>query len=195
MEPFTCLTATAVAMSQENIDTDQIIPARFLTTTQKEGLGQHLFEYWRYDPAHAPRPEFVLNQPSAQGARILVAGDNFGCGSSREHAPWALADFGFRAVVSSSFADIFRNNSLKNGLLPVVVPPEVLRSLLSLLAEQPSLQLTINLESETLSAAGICSGFPIDPFSKICLLSGVDQLGYLLEQLPDIEAYEAAQAK
>ena len=191
MNPFTTLTSHMVAIPVENIDTDQIIPARFLKTTSKVGLGQNLFADWRYDPDGAPKPDFELNQPAAQGAHILLAGDNFGCGSSREHAPWALADFGFRAVVSTSFADIFRNNALKNGLLPVIVDAETHHQLFSLVEEEPDTQITIDLGSQTLRLPdGRGVSFPIDEFSKTCLLEGIDQLGYLLKHKTGVVAYE-----
>jgi 3-isopropylmalate/(R)-2-methylmalate dehydratase small subunit len=160
----------------ENIDTDQIIPARFLKTTEKNGLGASAFYDWRYDDDGRPKPDFVLNRPEAQGASVLVAGHNFGCGSSREHAPWALLGVGFRAVVSSGFAEIFRNNAMKNGLLPVQVEPAVLRQLM----QEPG-EVTIDLATQTITTTnGISATFPIDPFAKHCLLNGVDQLGFLL---------------
>jgi 3-isopropylmalate/(R)-2-methylmalate dehydratase small subunit len=191
MEPFETLTSHIVAMTAENIDTDQIIPARFLKTTSKAGLGQNLFADWRYNPDGAPRPDFALNQPEAEGAQILLAGDNFGCGSSREHAPWALTDFGFRAVISTSFADIFRNNALKNSLLPVVVDAETHRQLFSLVEEEPDTKISINLASQDLTLPdGRRVSFPIDEFSKTCLLEGIDQLGYLLKYEAQVVAYE-----
>jgi 3-isopropylmalate/(R)-2-methylmalate dehydratase small subunit len=179
------------ALPVNNIDTDQIIPARFLKTIQKDGLGQNLFADWRYEADGTPRAGFVLNQPETAGAQILLAGDNFGCGSSREHAPWALADYGFRAVISTSFADIFRNNALKNGLLPVVVDPATHRQLCTLAAEDPDMELTIDLAGQTLRLPdGRAVSYPIDAFSKTCLLEGIDQLGYLMKQTPYVEAYE-----
>jgi 3-isopropylmalate/(R)-2-methylmalate dehydratase small subunit len=192
MQQFTTLTAQVMPLPLDNVDTDQIIPASYLKVTDKSGLGDGLFSRWRYDAEGAPRPEFVLNQPQYQSARILLAGDNFGCGSSREHAPWALMSWGFRAVVSTSFADIFRNNSLKNGLLPVTVDPETHAQLLTLAEEDPELQLHIDLSTQALMLPdGRRVGFPIDEFSKVCLLEGVDQLGYLLHQEEAIEAFEA----
>jgi 3-isopropylmalate/(R)-2-methylmalate dehydratase small subunit len=177
-----------VILPIDNIDTDQIIPARFLKTTSKAGLGDQLFNDWRYDASGAPNPDFVLNRPEAQGVQVLVAGDNFGCGSSREHAPWALTQFGFRAVISTSFADIFRGNSLKNGLLPIVVPSDVHAALLS----SPGATVQIDLASQTLTLPdGRRVEFPIDAFSKHCLLEGVDELGYILQQESAIAAYEA----
>ena len=190
MKPFTRFTSRLVPLPVDNIDTDQIIPARFLKTISKEGLGDQLFCDWRYDAAGRPRPDFILNQPRARGAEILLAGDNFGCGSSREHAPWALSQFGFRAVVSTSFADIFRQNALKNSLLPVVVPREIHAELFAL---PESAQLTVDLAAQKLilpDGRGI--EFPIDAFSKHCLLNGIDELGYILQQQPAITVYESA---
>ena len=193
MNPFTTLTSHMVAIPTENIDTDQIIPARFLKTISKAGLGVNLFADWRYDENGQPKPEFQLNQPEVQGANILLAGDNFGCGSSREHAPWSLMDWGFQAVISTSFADIFRNNALKNGLLPVIVDEDTHRQLLSLVEEDPATQVAIDLEKQELALPdGRSVTFPIDNFSKTCMLEGVDQLGYLLKQADHVAAYEAA---
>ncbi len=194
MSPIAPFTGRLVGLPIANVDTDQIIPARFLKTIDKEGLGRHLFADWRYDASGRPRADFVLNQPRAAGATILVAGDNFGCGSSREHAPWALLGFGFRAVVSSSFADIFRNNCLKNGLLPIAVDPRTHEILLGAAAGEPPAEVGIDLAAQTLRLpSGETVTFPIDPFSKRCLLAGVDQLGYLLQQEARITAYERAQ--
>jgi 3-isopropylmalate/(R)-2-methylmalate dehydratase small subunit len=191
MKAFTTLTSHMVAIPIENIDTDQIIPARYLKTTSKAGLGQNLFADWRYRADGTAKPDFALNWPEAQGARILLAGDNFGCGSSREHAPWALTDFGFRAVVSTSFADIFRNNALKNGLLPVIVDAETHFQLFSLVEEDPHTEVTIDLASQTLTLPdGRRVNFPIDEFNKTCLLEGIDQLGYLLKHEVHVLAYE-----
>ncbi len=201
LEPIGAFSGRVVCLPVANIDTDQIIPARFLKVIDKEGLGKHLFADWRYDPAGAPRPDFVLNQPRASGATVLVAGDNFGCGSSREHAPWALLGFGFRAVVSTSFADIFRNNSLKNGLLPVTVDRPTHAALLALAANDAaagdaSAEVTINLATQTLRLpGGETVRFPIDSFSKACLLAGVDQLGYILERAPAIAAFESKRSR
>jgi 3-isopropylmalate/(R)-2-methylmalate dehydratase small subunit len=192
MEPFKKLTSRVVAIPIDNIDTDQIIPARYLKTTDKTGLGHALFSDWRYDAEGRPRPHFVLNHSSSQGAQALVVGDNFGCGSSREHAPWALTGFGLRAVISTSFADIFRNNSLKNGLLPVVVDHETHRRLLDLQAADPDAEIVVDLATQTLQLPdGSTVTFPIDGFAKQCLLEGVDELGYLMTHLPAIQAYEA----
>ena len=191
MEPITAITSRAVVLAANDIDTDQIIPARFLKTTDKSGLGANLFADWRYLPDGSPRPDFVLNRPESRGAQVLVAGDNFGCGSSREHAPWALLGFGFKAVVATSFADIFRNNSLKNGLLPVQVSQAEHQALLKQLAQQPSAPLIVDLSRQMLVLPDEeVFTFPIDEFSKTCLLQGVDELGYLLGMDELITAYE-----
>ncbi len=193
MPQFTTLTSRAVALAVNNVDTDQIIPARFLKATDKQGMGDHLFADWRYNADGSPKPDFVLNKPEARGAQILLAGDNFGCGSSREHAPWALIGFGFRAVISTSFADIFRNNALKNGLLPIVVDAETHRVLFEMLEEIPNAELAIDLAAQTLTLPDSRAvTFPIDNFSKACLLRGTDELGYLLGFEEQIAAYEAA---
>lgn len=193
MEEFKTLNSRVVAIETTDIDTDQIIPARFLKTISKIGLGKNLFSDWRYNDDGSPKEDFVLNRPEAEGAHILLAGDNFGCGSSREHAPWALMDYGFKAVVSTSFADIFRNNSLKNGLLPVEVDEETHEQLMSLAQEDKELELAIDLEKQELMLPdGRAVNFPIDSFSKTCLLEGIDQLGYLLKQKELVEEYEAA---
>jgi len=195
MESFETLTSRVIALSADNVDTDQIIPARFLKTTSKVGLGRNLFADWRYAPNGDLEGDFPLNQPEAEGAQVLLAGDNFGCGSSREHAPWALMDFGLRAVVSTSFADIFRHNALKNGLLPVVVDRETLQQLFSLAHEDPDMEITIDLAHQTLTLPdGRRAAFPIDAFSKLCLLEGIDQLGYLLKQDQHISEYETVRA-
>ncbi len=192
MAKFTTLTSRMMPMPIDNIDTDQIIPARFLKTISKEGLDKQLFNDWRYDAAGAPKADFILNAPLWQGVQILLAGDNFGCGSSREHAPWALTQWGFRAVISTSFADIFKSNALKNGLVPVVVSRDVHAKLFDLVAKDPQTQVTIDLASQTLSLSdGTKVEFPVDGFSKHCLLEGVDELGYILQQDSAIEAYEA----
>ena len=187
MEPITKLRSRTVVMPATNIDTDQIIPARFLTTTVKEGLGKALFSEWRYDASGAPRADFILNRPEAQGCRILVAGANIGCGSSREHAPWALMDYGFQAVVSTEIADIFRNNSLKNGLLPVIVDAGTHGWLLA----NPGVELEIDLATTTLKLPdGRQVSFPIESFARYCRMNGIDEMGYLLKQLPAITTFE-----
>ena len=193
MEKFTALTATMVVIPTENIDTDQIIPARFLKVTDKKGLGDNLFCDWRYNPDGSPKKDFILNTEQGRKAKILVAGDNFGCGSSREHAPWAIMGFGFQAVISTSLADIFRNNSLKLGLLPIVVDKETHFQLLSLIEEEPDTQITIDLASQTVQLPdGRKVQFPLDNFSKTCILNGIDQLGYLQRHAATVEAYETA---
>jgi 3-isopropylmalate/(R)-2-methylmalate dehydratase small subunit len=191
MPKFTTLTSRVVVLPVNDIDTDQIIPARYLKATDKLGMGDNLFADWRYNPDGSPKPDFVLNKPESQGAQILLAGDNFGCGSSREHAPWALTGFGFRAVISTSFADIFRNNSLKNGLLPIIVDVQTHRDLFDLLEEVPNAELAVDLASQTLTLpTGKKISFPIDGFAKTCLLKGTDELGYLQSFENQIAAYE-----
>jgi len=191
MAKFTTLTSHAVPLPSENVDTDQIIPARFLKVTDKNGLGESLFCDWRYLKDGSPNPEFVLNEPASQGARILIAGHNFGSGSSREHAPWALVGWGFRAIISTGFADIFKSNSLKNGLLPVEVSSEVYKALLGAVQSKRDTQITIDLPSQTVTGPnGLKATFPIDAFSKHCLLQGIDQLGYLLSFDEQITRYE-----
>lgn len=192
MDAISSFTSRVVLLPIENIDTDQIIPARFLKVTDKAGLGDALFSDWRYDGEGNPKPDFVLNDPASAGARVLFAGDNFGCGSSREHAPWALVGYGFQAVISTFFADIFRNNALKNGLLPIVVEPDVHQRLHEQLRANPDAEVTIDLESQTLTLPdGDSVTFPVDPFARHCLLNGVDQLGFLLGEGDAIEKYEA----
>ena len=191
MAQFTSLTSRVVALPVDDIDTDQIIPARFSKATDKKGMGDNLFADWRYNADGSPKPDFALNQPEAAGRQILLAGDNFGCGSSREHAPWALTGFGFQAVISTSFADIFRNNALKNGLLPIIVDAPTHQKLLAMIAENPATELTIDLAAQTLSFPGGSVTFPIDPFNKTCLLEGVDELGYILSFEKEIAAFEA----
>ena len=180
-------TSRTVVLPVENVDTDQIIPARFLKATSKVGLGSKLFADWRFAADGTPKPDFVLNQPEAAGAAVLVAGDNFGCGSSREHAPWALYDYGFRAVVSTSIADIFRSNALKNGLLPIVVDAAAHAKLLA----APGAEVTVSVADQTLTLPdGTQVTFPIDPFARYCLLNGIDELDFLLSQADAIAAFE-----
>lgn len=192
MKKFTKFESRLLPFPIDNIDTDQIIPARFLKTITKEGLDKQLFNDWRYDAEGNPKPDFILNQPRAKGVEILLAGDNFGCGSSREHAPWALTQFGFRAVISTSFADIFTSNSLKNSLLPIVVPADVHSALFAAVKADPNVQVSVDLVSQTLTLPGGKQiQFAVDEFSKQCLLEGVDELGYILKQEPAISAFEA----
>ena len=184
--------STVTSFLVDNIDTDQIIPARFLKTISKDGLGDQLFYDWRYNADGSQKPEFILNTEKAKKSQVLVSGDNFGCGSSREHAPWALTQYGFQAIVSTSFADIFKQNSLKNRLLPVVVPKDAHLALLDALNANPDLEVTIDAEAQTLTWPGGPSvNFPIDSFAKQCLLAGVDEIGYVLQQESAIAAYEA----
>ena len=196
MEAFSTLTSKVVPLVRNDIDTDQIIPARFLKTTDKNGLGKQAFFDWRYNADGTDKSDFVLNQPEYKEATVLIAGNNFGCGSSREHAPWALMGMGWKAVVSTEFADIFRSNSLKNGLLPIIVDEETLQQLTSLAEEDPETTVNISLEDQTIQLPdGRKVEFPIDEFSKECLLKGVDQMGYLLNLDEDITAYEEANVK
>jgi len=189
MEPLTRIQSKTVVIASSNIDTDQIIPARFLTTTTKDGLGRQLFADWRYLADGTPNPGFVLNSPAAAGCQVLVAGRNFGCGSSREHAPWALLDYGLRAIVSTEIADIFRSNALKNGLLPVTVDEATATWLLG----HPGAEVVIDLVTATLTLpTGAAVPFPIEAFARHCLLHGIDEFAYLRGKLPDIERYEAA---
>ena len=194
MEKFQTLTSTYVPLPIENVDTDQIIPARFLKATTKEGFGDNLFADWRYDKEGNPKADFVLNNPTYSG-EILVAGKNFGSGSSREHAAWAIVGYGFKAVVSSFFADIFKNNSLNNGLLPVIVSAEFLAEIFESVSKDPKATLTINLEQQTITsnATGKSESFEINPYKKECLLKGLDDIDYLLSKKPLIEAYEKDQ--
>lgn len=192
MEKVSTITSRSLVMSSTNIDTDQIIPARFLTTTTREGLGKALFADWRYDAEGQPRPDFLLNTPEAVGRTVLVAGRNFGCGSSREHAPWALVDFGFRAVISTEIADIFRSNALKNGLVPVIVDEDTHAWLIA----HPGAEVTVDVERCVLSLPGNREvSFPLESFARYCLLNGVDELGFLLSRMPAIEDYERRGAK
>ena len=188
MEAVTQISSRTAILALDDIDTDQIIPARFLTTTVREGLGQHLFTDWRYAADGSENADFVLNQPDTKGAAILVAGRNFGCGSSREHAPWALLDYGFRAVISTEIADIFLNNSLKNGLIPVIVAVEIQRWLL----DHPGVEVTVDIDAlELLIPEHEPIPFNVDRFARYCLLNGIDQLGYLRQHSEAIDAYEA----
>lgn len=191
MAQFTTLTSRMMPLPVNDIDTDQIIPAQFLKVTDKNGLADVLFYHWRFNDDKTPNTDFILNKPESAGCQILLAGDNFGCGSSREHAPWALTSYGFRAVISTSFADIFRNNSLKNGLIPIIVDDETHKMLFDLAEEAPRAELTVDLASQTVSFPGGSFTFPIDPFSKTCLLNGVDELGYIMGFEKDIAAFEA----
>jgi 3-isopropylmalate/(R)-2-methylmalate dehydratase small subunit len=192
MKPITTFSAKIAALPIENIDTDQVIPARYLKVTDKNGLAEGLFYNWRYNADGSLNPDFVLNRPEVQGAQVLIAGNNFGCGSSREHAPWALQGYGFQAVISTYFADIFRNNALKNGLLPITVDEETYHQLVSMAEEDPETTVTVDLEHQTVHLPGGQQvQFPIDGFSKQCLLQGVDQMGFLMQQEDDIAAYEA----
>ena len=190
--PFTTLASRYVVLPADNVDTDQIIPARFLKVTDKKGLGENVFCDWRRLPDGSLNVDFPLNRPDAQGAQILVAGDNFGCGSSREHAPWALVGWGLRAIISTSFADIFKGNAMKNGLLPIAVDAALHARLLDARRANPRVQIAIDLPAQTVALAGQSPvRFEIDAFAKECLVHGVDELGYLLERAPDIERYEA----
>lgn len=191
MAQFTTLTSRALPIPVNDIDTDQIIPAQFLKVTDKNGLADALFYNWRYNDDKSPKADFIINKPESQGAQILLAGDNFGCGSSREHAPWALTSWGIRAVISTSFADIFRSNSLKNGLIPIIVDEETHKMLFDLVEEAPRAELTVDLASQTVSFPGGSFTFPIDAFNKTCLLNGVDELGYIMGFEKDITAFEA----
>jgi 3-isopropylmalate/(R)-2-methylmalate dehydratase small subunit len=187
MDKLTHIKSTTIVLPQSDIDTDQIMPARFLTTTDKEGLGDAAFADWRYDDDGNPKPDFPLNQPGAKDAKVLVAGKNFGCGSSREHAPWGLVDFGFKAVISTQFADIFSNNSLKNGLLPLLIQEEPHAWLLA----NPGAEVAIDVAAATLTLPdGRCIDFPLDGFSQQCLLKGIDQLGFLQGKESDIDTFE-----
>lgn len=191
MAQFTTLTSRVMPLPVNDIDTDQIIPAQFLKVTDKNGLADVLFFYWRYHDDKSPKQDFVLNKPDYKGAQILLAGDNFGCGSSREHAPWALTSYGFRAVISTSFADIFRSNSLKNGLIPIIVDEATHKMLFEYVEEVPNAEFTVDLESQTLSFPNGSVRFPIDPFNKTCLLNGTDELGYIMSFEEEIAAFEA----
>jgi 3-isopropylmalate/(R)-2-methylmalate dehydratase small subunit len=191
MNRFTFFSSQVVPLPVNDVDTDQIIPARYLKTTDKNGMGEALFADWRYHVDGSPKPDFILNKAESTGCQILLAGGNFGCGSSREHAAWALAGYGFRAVISTSFADIFRSNALKNGLLPVCIKPEEYAGLLDLVTHSPEAELGIDLEGQKVCLPdGKSISFSIDPFSKTCLLKGIDQVGYLLSFSEQVKAYE-----
>ena len=191
MEKFTGFTSRLAPLAIDNVDTDQIIPARFLKTISKVGLGDQLFYDWRYGAEGKPKPDFILNRPEGRAAQVLLAGDNFGCGSSREHAPWALKQYGFRAVISSSFADIFRGNSLKNALLPIQIPLDRVEALFAAVGANPEATVTVDLAQQTVTLPdGSSVTFPIDSFARTCILEGVDELGYILMQEPAIAAYE-----
>lgn len=193
MEPINKFTGSMVALPNNDIDTDQIIPARYLKVTDKNGLGQACFSDWRYNEDGSAKPDFPLNQPEYKNAQVLIGGHNFGCGSSREHAPWALMGAGFKAVISTYFADIFKGNSLKNGLLPVIVDEQTHKQLISLAQEDPTAQVTVDLESQqVILPDGRTVTFPIDSFSRYCLLNGVDQLGFLMGLDSDVQNYESA---
>jgi 3-isopropylmalate/(R)-2-methylmalate dehydratase small subunit len=195
MQPFQKLTATAVPLRAENVDTDQIIPARFLTAVTKAGMGDGLFASWRYNADGSPKEDFVLNRPEYQGAEVLIAGRNFGSGSSREHAVWALTEYGFKAVITPGYGDIFYNNSLKSGLLPIVLPRETVNMLLDLVEEEPETGITIDLANQTVNLPdGQQHKFEIEPFRKLCLLEGVDDLGYILSKEEKIAAFEEVTA-
>lgn len=192
MEKFRSFASRLAPLAIDNIDTDQIIPARFLKTISKAGLGDELFFDWRYDAGRKPNPDFILNKPEGRAAHVLLAGDNFGCGSSREHAPWALTQYGFRAVISTSFADIFRGNSLKNSLLPIVVSRDTSQALFEAVAQDPGAMVRVDLAEQKLTLPdGSTVAFPIDEFARHCMLEGMDELGYILQQEVAISAYEA----
>lgn len=194
MEKFTTLTSRLVPLPVNDIDTDQIIPARFLKVIDKQGLGKNLFADWRYEADGSPKPDFALNLPENQGAKILLAANNFGCGSSREHAPWALTGFGFRAILATSFADIFYNNALKNGLLPVVIDQETHQQLLNARMQDAKLEISIDLENQVVVMPnGIQIPFPVDSFARTCLMQGTDQLGYLISFDTEITRFEKQQ--
>lgn len=192
MEKFTKLTSRLAPLPIDNIDTDQIIPARFLKTISKVGLGDNLFSDWRYQADGSPKADFILNKPEGKAAQVLLAGDNFGCGSSREHAPWALVQYGFRAVISTSFADIFKGNAVKNSLLPIVVSPETSRTIFQAVERDAATKVTVDLETQTLTLPdGNSVKFTVDEFARQCMLQGVDELGYILKLGEEINAFEA----
>jgi 3-isopropylmalate/(R)-2-methylmalate dehydratase small subunit len=192
-DPFATFTSRVIPFPAENVDTDQIIPARFLKTTEKSGLAHALFNDWRYLPDGSPNPDFVINRPEMQGRGILLAGHNFGAGSSREHAPWALTSWGIRAILSTGFADIFRNNALKNGLLPIQVDPDTHRQLLDMLGADPDMELTVDLEAQVVHLPGDEDlPFQVDPFARQMLLAGTDEIGWVLERSDAIDAWESS---
>ena len=191
MEKFSQVTSTAVPLPIEDVDTDQIIPARFLKATSREGFGDNLFRDWRYKPDNTPKPDFVFNDPTYSG-QVLVAGRNFGCGSSREHAAWAIFDYGFRVVISSFFADIFKGNALNNGLLPVQVSDDFLQGLLAVIKADPSVKISVNLPAQTIGYAGEQASFEVNAYKKECLLNGYDDIDFLVNIKDEIEAYEAS---
>ncbi|MGN7868215.1 3-isopropylmalate dehydratase small subunit [Paracoccus haematequi] len=196
MDKFTTLTGIAAPMPLVNIDTDMIIPKQFLKTIQRSGLGVNLFDELRYDREGNELPDFVLNQPAYRQAEIIVAGDNFGCGSSREHAPWALLDFGIRCVISTSFADIFFNNCFKNGILPIVLPQDAVDVLMEDAQKGANARMTVDLENQTVTTSdGVAFQFDVDPFRKHCLLNGLDDIGLTMEKAPRIESYETQMAQ
>ncbi len=192
MEKFTTFTSRVAPLAIDNIDTDQIIPARFLKTISKAGLADQLFYDWRYDETGKPKPNFLLNRPEGRAGEVLLVGDNFGCGSSREHAPWALTQYGFRAVISTSFADIFRGNALKNSLLPIAIPPKAHKALFAAILADPATTVTVDLvQQKVILPDGSAVTFPIDEFARHCMLEGVDELGYILQQEQAIASFEA----
>jgi 3-isopropylmalate/(R)-2-methylmalate dehydratase small subunit len=192
-EPFSSFSSALIPLPAENVDTDQIIPARFLKTTEKSGLADSLFYDWRYDENGDPKPDFIINDPQMQGRQVLLAGDNFGAGSSREHAPWALTSWGIRAILSTGFADIFRNNSLKNGLLPIVVDEDTHRQLFDQFAAQPEAEVSVDLEAQVVHLPGdLDISFEVDPFARRMLLEGKDEIGWLLDRSDAVDAWEAA---
>ena len=194
MEPFVKLTGVVAPIDRVNIDTDAIIPAVHLKRVERTGYGEFLFSSWRFNEDGSPKPEFVLNQPDYQSASIIVAGRNFGCGSSREHAPWALNDFGIRCVIAPSFADIFFNNCFQNGLLPIVLPEEQVRRIIDLAADNPGIQLNVDLDAQRIwdENEEIVLEFEVESFRRYCLLNGLDDIGLTLQQEDEIAAYEAA---
>ena len=190
MEKFIKLQSQGTPLPIENIDTDQIIPARFLKATDKKGFGDQVFRDWRFDSENRPNPDFVLNNPSYKNAQILLAGDNFGCGSSREHAAWAIAGYGFKVVVSSFFADIFKGNALNNGILPIQVTPEFLKEAITTAQQNPQTIFTVDLENQAFTFNNMRSTFDIDPYKKVCLINGYDDIDYLLSKKEAIAAFE-----